>query len=385
MKPYKIYLMVCLGLAFLPFCDSKDQENKKKSDKDTLAEIKKPAVEIDEEATARAYIMGAVEVKRKTGLDSILQKAATKQHYKEFSTQWAKLENNRLVKIRPWRDKELAAVNKEGSNLFYPFSGPDFLNAYEFFPNCDNYLMFGLEPDGQLVNIRKMPPNYLAGLRDALGEIFERNYFITSFMGRELWGKGVLPIINIFLARTGNQIVKINRFYLEKDGKPTLVDLDKATPKDKLSGITIEFLNEKKEKSQKLWYVGTDVADEKMKSKMELVAFIKSFPSKITFIKSASYILHNTNFQVMRDLVVNDTEAVLQDDTGVRYEVFREKGWKIKLYGKYARPIADFGGYTYQPDLARAFQADSTIQPLKFTFGYHWNTDKTSLLLCTKK
>jgi hypothetical protein len=384
----KLTLKWIVGLAILTYltaCGGGNQTTEKTDDTTKTEAKEEPKVKVDELATARAQIMGAVEVKYKNGLDSVLSSPAVKQHYEEFNKNWKKLEDTRLSKMRPWRDKELAFINNESHNLFYPFSGPDFLNAYEFFPNCDNYLMFGLEPDGKLVDINKMPTNYLADLRNSLGEIFERNYFITSYMGRELWGKGVLPIINIFMARTGNQFVKAERFYLDKTGKPQFFPLtEEEGHKDKLRGIMVEFLNEKKSKSQRIYYFGTDVADEKMKSKMELVEFIKSFPNKIGFIKSASYILHNTNFAIMRNLVLDETSAVLQDDTGIRYSVYLENGWEVKLYGKYARPIADFGGYTYQNDLNQAFLKDSTIKKLDFTYGYHWKTDKTSVMLCIK-
>ncbi len=349
------------------------------------SEEAQPQAKIDEMATIRAKIMGAVKVETPGKYDSLIQSATTQQHYTEFNKQWAKLDEKRLSKIGPWRDKELADLNEGEHNLFYPFSGPDFLNAYTFFPNCDNYLMFGLEPNGKLVDLENMPPNYLASLRNALSEIFERNYFITSYMSGELWGKGVLPVVNIFMARTGNQIVEMKRFYLDKEGKPTYFELeDEQTGKGKLEGIMVEFLNEKKTKPQRVYYFGTDVQDDKMQSKMELVTFIKSFPSKITFIKSASYILHNTDFAVMRNIVLEDTQAILQDDTGVRYDVLTKAGWDVSLYGKYARPVADFGGYTYQTALRDAYQTGKDIKPLEFTFGYHWKTDNTSLMLCKK-
>ncbi|NJL15050.1 MAG: hypothetical protein HC913_19975 [Microscillaceae bacterium] len=192
---------------------------------DTLATSSPtPEVKIDEMATIRAKIMGGVKVENPGRYDSLLQSPLTQQHYAEFNRQWAKLDSARLSKILPWRDQELAELQADGNNLFYPFSGPDFLNAYLFFPNCENYLMFGLEPNGKLVDLDNMPPNYLASLRNALQKIFERNYFITSYMGGDLWGKGVLPIVNIFMARTGNQIVQMKRFYLDKEGKAVFLN-----------------------------------------------------------------------------------------------------------------------------------------------------------------
>ncbi|MEO1654166.1 MAG: hypothetical protein AAFU64_11505, partial [Bacteroidota bacterium] len=210
----KLFLWLLLG-QFLWACGSggggEDGSSQEVASDSTeqVEETPKPQVEIDRVATNRSRIMAGVELDDKTGYDSVLGLPETKTHYEEFNRAWAKLEVERLSKIRDWRKTELAEFNDAEHNLFYPFSGPDFLNAYEFFPNCDNYILFGLEPNGKLVDIQNMPPGYLGGIRTALEEIFVRNYFITSFMSRDLWGKGVLPIINIFMARTDNQIVDI--------------------------------------------------------------------------------------------------------------------------------------------------------------------------------
>ncbi len=394
----KIRILFALALASqLWACNNSTSQDKPKEDKAAeeakRKEAEKPKIVIDEYATLRAQMMAGVEVSNKGEYDSIFNLPATKQHYQEFNASWKKLDENHLSKLQTWRDSKMTDINaQEGNNLFYPFSGPDFLNMYTLFPNCDNYLMFGLEEPGKLVDVKKMPPNYLASLRGALSEIMERNYFITSRMGGALWGKGVLPLVNIFMARTGNKIVKIERFYLDKEGKPVNFPLEdeKAVAAKGMSivGITIEFMNEKRKTPQRIYYIGTDVADEKMKSKMELATFIKSFKNKMSFIKSASYILHNTNFAVMRNIVLEDTKAVLQDDTGVRYEEYIKAGWDVKLFGRYARPVADFGGYTYQNDLAAAFKKDSSVQKINFTFGYHWKggeNSNTSLMLCKKK
>ena len=385
------FILSCLLASSLVAC-KEPKENTDKNDKVVAKrEPEVPKIIIDEYATLRAQMMAGIEPSNKMGLDSIFNLPATKQHYQEFNSSWENLETKHLSKLRAWRDSEMKDMTaREGSNLFYPFSGPDFLNVYTFFPNCDNYLMFGLEQPGQLPgDLSKLPAGYLQGIRSAIATIMERNYFITSEMGNKLWGKGVLPIVNIFMARTGNKIVKIERFYLEKDGTAKTFPLEDekgvAAKGKEIVGITIEFINEKRTKTQRIYYVGSDVADEKMKSKMELVTFINSFKNKMAFIKSASYILHNTNFATMRNIVLQNTDAVLQDDTGVRYKDFVDGGWKVDLYGKYARAVADFGGYTYQPAAAEAFKKDSAVKKIDFTFGYHWKTDHTSLFIARKK
>jgi hypothetical protein len=324
------------------------------------------------------------------GFEAISQDAHTKKHYTEFEKGWNTLKTKRLDKIRRWKDQELSEWKTNSYNLFYPFSGPDFLNAFELFPNADNYIMFGLESVGSLPTKDQLKgwtlANYLAGIRQSLSEIFDRNYFITSRMSGALNGqvKGVLPIISVFLARTGNEIINVQKVYLRKDG----VTIYKPFGDNSLqlfSGLHIIFKNPSREITQHLYYFSVDVSDGAIVNKTELLKFIKDTPNKATFVKSASYLLHTENFITIRKLITEESIAVLQDDTGVPYKYFPSKDWDLQLYGKYAKPIADFN-YGYQPDLNKKFIEDATnVKPIDFTFGYHWWTDKSSILYFKRK
>ncbi|MCS6820959.1 MAG: hypothetical protein NZ551_03735 [Microscillaceae bacterium] len=344
-----------------------------------------------QEYTALAKMLAAMPIDYEP-YKSVYEDKATKLHYLEFEKAWEGLKKQKLDKMQTWRDEELIDLNQQqGSTLFYPFSGPDFLNAYHLFPNCEYYLMFGLERIGELPKKDQMKPpiwaNYLFSVRQALSELMQRNYFITARMSVTLNNpnavKGVLPLICIFLARTDNEILSIQRVYLDKQGNATYTHLHDYSKKG-LSGLYIVFLNKNKEKAQRLYYFSADLADAAMPAKKELINFIKAFDNKITLIKSASYLLHTTHFSTIRNLILDDTFACLQDDTGVPYSYYVKNNWDVQLYGKYDKPIRDFN-YGYQLDLQQRFNTDKTIKPLNFTFGYHWWTDKSSILLCRKK
>jgi len=308
-----------------------------------------------------------------------------KAHYTQFESAWKKLEAKKLTKMRKWRDNEIADLNKEGTNLFYPFAGPDFLNAYLLFPNCENYLLFGLEKMGKLPTAAQLKGNYLYSLRKSLAILMNRNYFITRDMMNSLNSnvKGVLPLVAVFMARSGNKILSIQKVYVQKDGTPKYVAFDDTKYYPGIKGVTVEFKNSQRDLPQRLYYFGTDFVDAAMRSKKHLVKFIKGFANKMAFTKSASYLLHGYNFSTIRNIILNNTSAVVQDDTGVPYRFYKDK-WKVKLYGKYARPIRDFK-YGFQRDLNQQFRTDKTVKPINFTFGYHWWTDKSSILVCRKK
>ncbi len=390
---YKMCLVALI--AFMFACGGEAPNNADQAKKDTTKNksAEPPRPKANATLNAMAQIMGGMEVSDKTGLDSVLNSAVVKQHYDEFNRKWAGLETNFLSKYRVWSATELKDINdKPNTTLFYPFSGPDILNAYQLFPNCDNYLMFGLELDGKLAkDATKLPKGYLPQLRVALEDVFSRNYFITSKMGT-LYGGGVLPIMSVFLVRTESEIVDAKRFYVDKDGKAVLVGLDeeKELKGKSVYGVMIEFINKNKKKSQKAYFMGKNVQDNAIKNYMEMVKFIQSFPNKVGFIKSASYILHNADFSVVRNLLLDECSTILQDDTGIRYSVYKENGWDVKMYGKYGRPISDFGYYTFQPDVDKIYKTDSSIKKLDFTFGYHWltnnrtNVNMTSIFVARK-
>lgn len=347
------------------------------------------SVKADAAITAKAYLMAGLEPADKGGQDDLFATKEAKDHIQMLSDSWNKLDKNRLSKIRPWRDQEIGHLNKEQHNLFYPFSGPDFLNAFLYFPNCDNYIMFGLEPIGELPTFKsdnkKYMGQYLHRVREALAELLKRNYFITSYMSGDLntaTMKGVLPLMSIFLARTGSKIVKVERIVFDTEGNRKVVPVTVPTDKDRTL-LHIEFIGDGKSKSQHIYYFGSDIQEKFVKTKKHFIDFIKSFDKKITLTKSASYLPHYEIFTTIRNIILDESSAVLQDDTGVPYRYYKKRGWQVQLYGKYARPVSDFKS-GYQADLRDAFKTDSSVKQLDFTYGYHWKTDNTSLLFCQK-
>jgi len=75
---------------------------------------------------------------------------AWQKHRKQLAPRWARLQRERLNVIETWRNDALRAELDRCQSLLYPFSGPDFLNAYVLFPRCDSYVLFGLEAPGDV-------------------------------------------------------------------------------------------------------------------------------------------------------------------------------------------------------------------------------------------
>ena len=74
-----------------------------------------------------------------------------------------------------------------------------------------------------------------------------------------------------------------------------------------------------------------------------------------SLVKSASYLLHGSNFSRVRQFLLDRSNSIVQDDTGVPVRLFKPEEWDLKPFGAYLGPIEVFPGM-YQPQLAQLFR-----------------------------
>jgi hypothetical protein len=294
----------------------------------------------------------------------------------------------RFNKVKVWADSELIK-NPTIKTLFYPFGGPDFLNADIFYPNADRYILIGLEPIGYLPDICNMIPDsvnsYLNSVNNSLKDIFKRSYFITLKMNKDLRKtklNGTLPLLSFFIKRTGHQIVSIQRIAIDSVGKMQIIDSLKSK-ENVVTGVKVDFLSLSKDKVQSVYYFRTDLSDKGLAKKPGFKAYMSELPRSYTYLKAASYLMHNDNFKTIRSIIFNTSSSILQDDSGIAYKYFDKSEWNIKLYGKYSKPKDEFS-FISEPDLEKAYKS-SDYRPLPYSLGYNWGTDHTSMLYAIKK
>ncbi len=322
------------------------------------------------------------------------------RHAKKLNDGFARIEENRFSKMRAWRDTELKAANSSGiKTLYYPFSGPDILNGYILFPNCENYILIALEPAGKIKDMPKMKKpdfaKYIYHLDKSMNDIFVRSYFITSAMSGDFskWSvDGNLPVMMVFLARTQNTITNIKRIAIADDGSLKEFNLNDAIPENYISkGVRIDFVNKDQPSVTKhVYYYSMNMADEEYQHMFGLdknkgfLTWINKQGDFISYMKAASYINHYGFLSNSRKIVFDRSKYHLQDDSGIGYSFFDKKVWKFNLYGAYSHPIRDFGKL-YEKDLELAYKKDSAnVKPVPFKLGYHYSS-VMNMLLATKK
>ena len=331
----------------------------------------------ESDGPARARINAAAQLM--AGLPStthsFAQTAVWKEHSDYMRASWVRLYGRQVAAMTTWRDAKLGQACPAGGTLLYPFSGPEFLNAHWLFPACETIVMFGLEHIGEVPNIDTMNERALGQLtsdvRMAMGNFLERNYFITDSMTRQLRTshlRGVLPVFMLSMALSGIEIVRIAPYELAPLPRETPVE---GQPMRQLKGVTIEYVASGSAAIQRIHYFTVDAADKGLAHYPEFIAYVRSLAPTTTFIKSASYLLHGSEFRQIRSALLDISSVIVQDDTGVPYTMLENRGWNVQLHGRYGRPIPPFGG-AYQVELSRAYKAQLPA-PLPFTFGYQYH------------
>jgi hypothetical protein len=300
------------------------------------------------------------------------------RHARFFDQAFAQLEQRQLAKIRAWSDTNLAAPRP---TMFYMFSGPDFLYADAFYGKATTYVLSALEPPGSVPDLTRLPHGgvgaALYNVERSLSSILSFSFFITKQMKVDLHAgqiSGTLPILYVFLARSGKTIHGVTPVALDQNGAVITENLGKSA----VRGTRIIFAgNDGEERT--LYYFSTDLSNAGVKAS-GFLKFCATLAPGNSLLKSASYLLHSGNFTAVRDFILANSATIIQDDSGIPLAYYNKKRWRFFPFGRYAGPIAEFPG-RYQESYAELFHR---AQPMDFGIGYRWRSHESNLLLAVK-
>jgi hypothetical protein len=420
------------GLLFLlPFCNTKNEkgndktENSAKKDDNngvkkeaqgggedttqvaekqeggkTKKRAKAPKVTPDRQYNDIARFISGLEGEEGSAMIAYESNPAWKSYSESTEAQWKSMEA-KLPKMRTWAEKELSHINKKGGTLFYPFAGADFLHATTFFPEFDEIVMMGLEPIGTMpnfenINKRSSIPAYFNGMRQSLISILQYSFFQTLHMANDFNKRvaydidGTLAVLMFFVTRTGHRILKYEKVALGATGE--IISADKAV-QGAYYGTKITYRREDKPDEQKnLYYFAVNLGNEPysllagLPKRQDLVKYIESLNITATYLKSASYLMYNGSFNTIRDLILDNSPYLLQDDSGMPLAsvVNSKHKWDLIFYGVYAGPIPLFAN-RWQNDMKVAYQKPEQVRPLPFGIGYQYKEGSSNLMLATKQ
>lgn len=317
-------------------------------------------------------------------------------YWKDFAAHtgkaWSNFDSAVLEPMRVWAGSSLAEVREKTTTLFYPFGGPDFATAFTLFPEAMTIVLIGLEPVGNLPDFSRLPvkgrEDFFGDLGTLTADFLTRGYFITMHM-MDTYSlghvDGALPVIGFFLKWGGYSVVDIKR--LAPDEKGGWIE----TPYARLAkrprrpyGVRIDYVKPGDAVLRSVYYFSCDIANSAFQPDSVLYRFFVGLGNMTTFIKAGSYLLHWEDFSVLRNLILDRSLFVLEDDTAVPYRFFKRGGWEITLFGRYTSPVKDFTNVE-QMDLRAAYEDPAgDIKPLPFHFGYRWRTQVDNLLLAKR-
>jgi hypothetical protein len=286
---------------------------------------------------------------------------------------FSRLEQRQLTSIRTWQAEFLAPATQFSRVCLYFFSGADFLYADAFYPDCTTYILVSLEPVEPIPDLQSVPPvllqNTLQTIEASLNTLVHFGYFQTRELreySQRAQLKGVLPLLFVFLARSGKEILGVSNASLSG-----------------ARGVRVSFLDPTTGGQKVLYYFSADLSDGGLKSNSAVLRFSSSLGATNSFLKASSYLLHGNGFNIARNHLLRVSASILQDDSGIPVRYFAPGNWTLRFFGSYKGPIDLFKKF-YQPDL-RQYYAASLPKPLTFSFGYQWDWHITPLIVAMRR
>jgi hypothetical protein len=318
------------------------------------------------------------------------QSETWKEHRRVVDAAWQQAEMEQLPGLRKFQADELSSPALESRTVFYPFSGPDALTLALYFPHNPLYVLVALEPAGTLPTpsqiAAKQTSEYLGAIRETMASELGRSFFITRQMDRQFRGQvtdGLLVPIAQLLVRSGHTIVGFRYVRLDETGQIVKRAPDyHASTRYGNKGVEIEFQNDIDLSVHYLFYFSVNLSNDRLRENTPFQLYLSHLTETVAMMKATSYMPHHPGFSIISDALLRNSDAILQDDSGLPFKKFATDRWKVQLYGDYNQPYGSFR-WMEQPDLREAYKASSP-KPLPMHVGYGFRRITSNLQLATR-
>lgn len=372
-------------LLMLPACRGGAQGNRLKSDDtppdslkvEAIGKPKDIAPVADDSLTALSRVIAGLPLEEGDPYYAHTRTPEWEKYRTRLDEMWAQ-STTTLSKVAQIRSSDLGDITALTRNVLYTFSGPDFPFMAAFFPDAGTYYMMGLEKTGTVTTEEALCGTTYDKFEKALYYLLEKSYFVTQYMATDLNNAdidGTIPILMVLMARMGYKISSVGYVDLTEEGSWTASQGRKPF-------VKIRFFKDGEPRGKTLYYLSTNIADGQIDPRVVRLIGSLSPENTSSFVKSCSYCLHYNDFSKIRNLILDSSHAIIQDDTGIRYDVYKDAGWDITLYGSYTQPNKLFPKGVYQKSLSEAYKSGEQVRPLGFRFGYNWKG--SSMLVCRR-
>ena len=329
-----------------------------------------------------ARFLAGMPVPENSPLAPLMRDPAWQAHASFFEEQFSQLNLRQLQNLHAWQQTSLPEPLQPIPVVFYMFSGPDFLYVDQFFPKAAVYVLCGKEslgPPPDPLRIANLP-GALGNLENAMKSSLNTTYFITKDMKVDLHEQnlnGVLPILYAYMARADKSISNVSFGSLNGGG------VFQEAARGGSLGVRIRYTDNRSGDSQTLYYFTTDISDGGIRASPGFLKFCQHLGTGAGFLKSSSYLMFENGFATIRNFILDHSNMIVQDDSGIPLAYFDPNKWTLRFFGVYLGPIELFKQH-YQPRLRELFE-QTNPPPLDFGFGYRWNYKEANLIVATRK
>jgi len=342
-----------------------------------------------------ARFLAGMPISSSSPLIRLTQSQAFKEHSREMDRFWSAVLRENVFNMIPWRNQYVIPHFDYGT-AFYPLSGGDFINMYILFPIARRYIMVSMEPPGRIpdplsLNVIQLRSG-LRALRSVTSNIALRNYMMSAVMKHEMRNpflEGTLPTILLFAARVELDIRRIEPVGLNSKGEILPLEAGNTVKGEEPAalGNRIVFKASETGPEREILYLSMRLRWDSMDPARPEGKFLTRLENLNVIIKSAFYLLHRPSFEQFCRSLLGHTRLLIQDDSGMPFELLRQDPWMTLLFGHYTSPLSlrDMKHPVTQPELAAAFRERAL--PLPFNFGYGvWRYDhKSNLIMAIRK
>jgi hypothetical protein len=307
--------------------------------------------------------------------------------YDEYRHGWVDVARPFLASLRP---KDLPRV------VVYPFGGGDLASALATFPDAAEIDTISLEPAGDVRPVDGLAPDRLAHElavhRSHLERLFEKAHSRTDNLEKE--SRTELPGEILFalaaLVVHGDEPVSLRYFRVRRDGSlayVTQADIDAARkPAERralFANAELRFrrAGDGSAPVQVLRHVSFNLDDVHLRADPGLLAYLDGKGKVAAMTKAATHLLWNEHFTLIRGWLVDHTDWMVSDSTGLPPRVAAPAGFVQDTYGTFDGP-SPFGDPDRRDadDLRRVFAAQPS-RDLGFRYGYPDNHGHAHLVV----
>jgi hypothetical protein len=310
--------------------------------------------------------------------------------YDEYKKSWVDVAKPFLATLRP--------ATLPGT-VVYPFGGGDLVTALATFPDATEITTISLEPAGDIRPVDKLRPEKLAHElavhRSHLERLLEKAHSRTDNLEKE--SQTDMPGEIVFdlgaLVIHGDEPLSLRYFKLGPDGTPAYltqanIDAQAHHPnalRDLFQNFELRFRAGKDGPVRTLRHIAYNLDDAHLKADGSLLAHLSAKGKVAAMTKAASHLLWNDHFSTIRGWLIDHTDWMISDSTGIPPRFAQPAGFAQDTYGTFDGP-ALFGLYDKRDaeDLKQLFKSEPS-RDLAFRYGYPDQAGHAHLLVTRRE